>query len=74
MKPICTGLINLMQNSSSEPLISLYEKTHQLLRLYNDKEQWPHTYPLLNQLAEQFYLLYKANTNALQAQLSLLFS
>ncbi|MFY8327390.1 hypothetical protein [Pseudoalteromonas sp. ZZD1] len=60
-----------MQNSSSEQLISLYEKTHQLLRLYNDKEQWPHAYPLLNQLAEQYYLLYKTNPNALQAQLSL---
>ncbi|MDN3388242.1 MULTISPECIES: hypothetical protein [unclassified Pseudoalteromonas] len=71
MKPICAGLTKLMQNSPSEPLISLYEKTHQLLRLYNDKEQWPHTYPLLNQLAEQFYLLYKTNPNALQAQLSL---
>lgn len=60
-----------MQNIPSEQLTSLYDKTHQLLRLYNNKSQWCHTYPLLNQLAEQYHLLYKKHPNALQAQLSL---
>ncbi len=59
-----------MQNPSAEQLITLYQKTHQLLGLYHDKAQWAYCYPLLNQLAEQFYLLYQTNPNALQAQLT----
>lgn len=60
-----------MPNPTSEQLISLYDKTHQLLCFYHDKNQWPHTYPLLKQLAEQFYSLYAVTPNALQAQLAL---
>lgn len=60
-----------MDNLSPKQLAGLFEKTHQVLRLYNNKSQWSHIYPLLSQLAEQYYTLYETHPNAMQAQLTL---
>ncbi len=52
-------------------LASLFKQTHEMLRLYYNKSQWPSIYPLLSKQAEQFYKLYETHPNALQAQLCL---
>ncbi|MFU2511849.1 hypothetical protein [Pseudoalteromonas sp. ASV78] len=60
-----------MDNPCAQDLVSLFEKTHQVLRFYHNKSQWPQIYPLLSQLAEQYYTLYNSHPNAMQAQLAL---
>lgn len=60
-----------MDNPCARDLASLFEKTHQVLRFYHNKSQWPQIYPLLSQLAEQYYKLYCSHPNAMQAQLTL---
>ncbi|MEH6394809.1 hypothetical protein [Pseudoalteromonas sp.] len=60
-----------MDNPCARDLASLFEKTHQVLRFYHNKSQWPQIYPLLSQLAEQYYKLYYSHPNAMQAQLTL---
>lgn len=52
-------------------LANLFKQTHEMLRLYYNKSQWPSIYPLLSKQAEQFYNLYETHPNALQAQLCL---
>ncbi|CCQ10884.1 putative orphan protein [Pseudoalteromonas luteoviolacea B = ATCC 29581] len=52
-------------------LQKLIERTHQLLRLYYNKQKWQHINPLLAQLSETYILLYRQNPVALQAQLQL---
>ncbi|MDQ9089993.1 hypothetical protein RC083_00160 [Pseudoalteromonas haloplanktis] len=60
-----------MDNPCAQDLASLFDKTHQVLRFYHNKNQWPKIYPLLCQLAEQYYTLYQTHPNAMQAQLCL---
>ena len=60
-----------MDSPCAHDLASLFEKTHQALRFYHNKSQWPQIYPLLSQLAEQYYKLYSSHPNAMQAQLTL---
>lgn len=61
----------MQQQSTPQDLASLFKQTHEMLRLYYNKSQWPSIYPLLCKQAEQFYQLYETNPNALQAQLCL---
>lgn len=52
-------------------LQKVIEKTHLLLRLYYNKQQWRHIHPLLAQLSEAYIKLYQANPLSLNAQLHL---
>ncbi|WP_462152807.1 hypothetical protein [Pseudoalteromonas xiamenensis] len=52
-------------------LQKLIERTHQLLRLYYNKNQWHHITPLLAQLSDAYIQLYSQNPVALQAQLQI---
>ncbi|MBB1293488.1 hypothetical protein [Pseudoalteromonas sp. SR41-4] len=60
-----------MDELCAQDLASLFEKTDKLLRFYHNRSQWPQIYPLLTQLAEQYYKLYDSHPNAMQAQLTL---
>ena len=60
-----------MDKPCAQDLASLFDRTHQVLRFYHNKSQWPQIYPLLSQLAEQYYKLYTSHPNSLQAQLTL---
>ncbi|NMR25586.1 hypothetical protein HH219_08620 [Pseudoalteromonas sp. NEC-BIFX-2020_015] len=60
-----------MDTVNPQSLVTLFEKTHQVLRCYNNKSQWPNIYPLLSQLAERYYQVYEHTPHAMQAQLTL---
>jgi HD-GYP domain-containing protein (c-di-GMP phosphodiesterase class II) len=47
----------------------LFEHTHQVLRLYYNKEKWSVIYPSITQLAERFVLSYAQKPGALHAHL-----
>ncbi|WOC28525.1 hypothetical protein LY624_18015 [Pseudoalteromonas sp. N1230-9] len=61
----------MMESVTPRELARLFDSTHQLLKLYHHKNKWPQIYPLLNNLAERYYLIYQACPKGLQAQLSL---
>ncbi len=61
----------MMENVTPRELARLFDSTHQLLKLYYQKQKWSQIYPLLSNLAERYYLIYQACPKGMQAQLSL---
>ena len=61
----------MMENVTPRELARLFDSTHQLLKLYHQKQKWSQIFPLLSNLAERYYLLYQACPKGMQAQLSL---
>jgi hypothetical protein len=55
--------------ASPTQLKELFEHSHQVLRLYYNKEKWPIIYPSITQLAERFVMCYKQQPAALHAHL-----
>lgn len=52
-------------------LKKIIEKTHQLLKLYYNKQHWQHINPLIAQLSEAYVKLYQSCSVSLNAQLQL---
>ena len=61
----------MMENVTPRELARLFDSTHQLLKLYHQKQKWSQIFPILSNLAERYYLLYQACPKGMQAQLSL---
>ena len=61
----------MMENVTPRELARLFDSTHQLLKLYHQKQKWSQIFPLLSNLAERYYLIYQACPKGMQAQLSL---
>ncbi|ALO44648.1 hypothetical protein [Pseudoalteromonas phenolica] len=55
--------------ASPKQLKKLFEHTHQVLRLYYNKEKWPVIFPSITQLAERFVQCYSQQPGALHAHL-----
>lgn len=63
-----------MDEPISKQLLRLMHNTNQILKIYNDKEQWQHLYPLVVHTAQQYRELYKHYPFAMQARMSLYMS
>jgi hypothetical protein len=60
---------NATVKASPTQLKKLFEHSHQVLRLYYNKEKWPVIYPSITQLAERFVQCYTLQPGALHAHL-----
>ena len=58
-----------MTSFNATELQQLVNSTHNVLRLYYQKDKWPKLFPLLSQLAEQYDQAYQQNPRAMQSQL-----
>lgn len=58
-----------MTSFNATELQQLVNSTHNVLRLYYQKDKWPKLFPLLSQLAEQYDQAYQQNSRAMQSQL-----
>ncbi|XQF94537.1 hypothetical protein ACOBV9_21060 (plasmid) [Pseudoalteromonas espejiana] len=63
-----------MDEPISKQLLRLMHNTNQILKVYNDKEQWQHLYPLVVHTAQQYRETHKQHRTQCKARMSLYMS